>query len=58
MSETPKKVCPDCEGDMETMSNCCGAKIDTDMLICYDCKEHSDVAICETCNGEGEVDDV
>jgi hypothetical protein len=33
--------------DCETVSNCCGASIDTDILICYECKEHSDIAECE-----------
>lgn len=53
--EERTKVCPDCDGDMEAMSACCGASIDTDMLICMDCKEHSELAVCETCNGEGRV---
>ena len=33
--------------DCETVSNCCGASIDTDILICYECKEHCDIAECE-----------
>ena len=49
------EVCPDCGGEMDAMSECCGAKIDTDMMMCYDCKEHSDLAVCETCNGKGKV---
>lgn len=49
------KDCPECEGDMEPMSACCGASIDTDILICRDCKEHSELAVCETCNGLGKI---
>lgn len=33
--------------DCETLSNCCGASIDTDILICYECKEHCDIQECE-----------
>jgi len=47
-------VCPDCLGDFPVISECCGAPIDTDILICSDCKEHSDLAVCETCNGTGQ----
>lgn len=53
--KNPKKECPDCGGEMEQVSECCGASIDSDILICSDCKEHSDIAVCETCNGEGVV---
>jgi|LakMenEpi03Aug12_release.lakeMendotaPanAssembly.Ray.scaffolds.fasta_scaffold1048961_1 hypothetical protein len=51
-----KKICPDCEGSEDIVSDCCGASIDSDMLICYECKEHSDIAVCETCDGEGVID--
>ena len=57
MEGKPKKVCPDCNGDDEPLSECCGARIDTDILICYECRDHSEVAVCETCDGTGEVDD-
>ena len=50
------KVCPDCLGDMPQMSECCGAAIDADLLICHDCKDHSSIATCETCGGEGEIE--
>jgi hypothetical protein len=33
--------------DCEPLSNCCGAPIDTDILICTDCKEHSDIDKCD-----------
>lgn len=49
------KVCPDCNGNMEELSACCGAPIDSDILICSDCKDHSDIVQCETCNGTGEI---
>lgn len=48
-------VCPDCGGDPDIVSACCGASIDTDILICSDCKEHSEIAVCETCEGRGTV---
>lgn len=54
--ETPTKVCPDCEGNDERLSICCGANIDSDHLICYECREHSDIAECETCDGTGIVE--
>jgi hypothetical protein len=40
MNETKKCDC-------ETVSNCCGARMNTDMLICYDCKDHCDIQECE-----------
>ena len=48
-------VCPDCEGDFEQVSECCGARMDSDIMICSDCKEHSDFAVCETCGGDGKI---
>lgn len=56
MKKTKMKTCPDCLGTKEILSSCCGAKIDEDYLICSDCKDHSDVAVCETCDGDGEVE--
>ena len=42
---------------MDIVSNCCNAWIDTDILICSDCKEHADAIdldlLCEMC---GEVE--
>lgn len=56
--DIPTKECPDCLGyDGPPQSNCCGARIDSDHLICFDCKEHADIQVCETCDGEGVVDD-
>ena len=26
--------------DEQPVSNCCGAPVDTDLMICSDCKEH------------------
>lgn len=48
-------ICPDCNDKMMDISECCGAKIDSDYLVCYKCKEHSDIAICETCLGKGTI---
>lgn len=52
---TEPNVCPDCEGEMEQISTCCGGPIDEDTLICLECKEHSDIEVCETCNGSGTI---
>jgi hypothetical protein len=57
--QTPEPIfvdCPDCKGETEELSICCGAMIDSDMLICYECKEHSDIAVCETCDGTGSIE--
>lgn len=53
--EPRTKVCPECAGVMSELSACCGAPMDSDILICSDCKEHSDFYECDTCNGTGEV---
>jgi len=45
-----EEICEECGGTNNSpTSSCCGASIDTDMLICYDCREHADIALCETC---------
>lgn len=49
---------PDCEycegeGIIKTESNCCGARMDSDIKICSKCKEHADHYICEECDGTG-----
>lgn len=48
-------TCPDCEGDFPRLSSCCGASMDSDIMICSDCKEHSDFGECETCEGKGTI---
>lgn len=51
------KDCPNgCSKDMMPQSNCCGANIDTDTLICLECHEHSDIEVCELCDNTGEVE--
>lgn len=55
-AEPEYKVCPDCNGDPEQMSECCYAPIDSDILVCSECKEHSSIAVCETCGGEGRIE--
>ena len=43
-------LCPECGGDgLEPMSDCCGAKVDTDMMLCHECHDHCELATCETC---------
>jgi len=49
--------CTECEGKgHHNFSECCGASIDSDMKICHECKDHSDFAQCERCDGTGEVE--
>ena len=41
-------VCYECSeefDEMDTYSYCCDATIDTDINICYDCKDHSETAL-------------
>ena len=47
--------CPDCNGEESKLSECCGAPMDSDIMICSDCKEHADFQRCETCEGEGKI---
>lgn len=56
--KTQTKDCPDCDGvgHFKDASECCGADIDEDILICHACKEHSGFAECENCNGKGFLD--
>lgn len=42
--------CEECGGiEVRPTSSCCGASIDSDILICHDCREHSEISVCETC---------
>lgn len=48
--------CEDCEGDGKLeLSNCCGAVMDIDTLMCSECYDHCDQCECETCDGTGQV---
>lgn len=48
--------CPDCDGSGKVdLSNCCGADVDSDILICSKCHEHCDLSDCDTCEGTGQV---
>tara|TARA_R110002020_G_scaffold4272_6_gene19013 strand:- start:3300 stop:3593 length:294 start_codon:yes stop_codon:yes gene_type:complete len=50
------KFCIPCDGrGYYLVSDCCGSDIEPDMLICYECKEHSDFAVCENCENKGLV---
>ena len=54
--EDSYKDCEDCEGDGKfPICEMCGGDIDTDTLLCYGCREHSDYTECETCEGTGLV---
>ena len=49
--------CPECDGTGKLQqSNCCGAQVDEDILICSSCKEHCDLDKCENCDGTGVID--
>lgn len=49
--------CPDCEGEGTILlSNCCGAEMDEDTLMCSKCHDHCDKSVCETCDGTGQID--
>ncbi len=39
-------------------SNCCGAPVYTNQMICSDCKEHCDIIKhnCEVCKDTGEIE--
>ena len=56
LNEADLIPCPDCLDSDRPISNCCGARIDATTLICYDCKEHSDIDKCTTCDGTGFVE--
>lgn len=43
------------------LSNCCGAHVDSDILICSKCKEHCDICkteVCFSCDKEFEAEPV
>jgi len=45
-------VCSGCIDEFDewdTVSSCCDATIDTDILVCFDCKEHSETALDSYC---------
>ena len=49
-------VCPECNGDSEELSDCCGAPMNTDIMMCSDCKDHCGISVCDYCDGKGEVE--
>jgi hypothetical protein len=50
-------VCPDCDGEgtFETVSDCCDAKRDPDLGLCYECHDHCEPMECSNCNGTGRL---
>ena len=45
-------VCYECSDELDEMSKysyCCSASIDSDILICTDCKDHSETALDSYC---------
>lgn len=51
------KDCPFCEGTGKSgTSSCCGAELNSDMMICYECKDHCDEDECSECDGTGTID--
>ena len=43
----------DCIEEMESVSWCCGATIDNDIKICYQCKDHSETSLESYCTEQG-----
>ena len=37
-----------------SISDCCGAEMDKDMGLCYQCHDHCEPALCEDCGEEIE----
>ena len=51
-----EKTCPDCNGDyMGDISDCCGSWMDTDIMVCSNCRDHCEPMICDTCGGKGTI---
>lgn len=51
--------CSECEGTGKIdLSNCCGVKFNTDIMICPSCKEHCDRDDCGECNGTGKINSI
>ncbi len=50
--------CPDCDGEgrFETISDCCDAKQEPDMGLCYECHDHCEPQECLNCGGTGKVE--
>jgi hypothetical protein len=55
--------CPDCDGDGEMFSDCCGVpgrsngdSCTEDFGICPECGDHCTYSPCDTCGGTGEVE--
>ena len=55
--ETETVICPDCSGEKNIVSDCCGEPIIEDTDFCSFCREHcgEEEIICETCKGEGTI---
>lgn len=56
------KTCPDCDGDGERLSDCCGASIigngdndSEDYCICPQCHDYCSFTACSTCEGTGDI---
>ena len=51
--------CKECNGTgFGEYSYCCGAELNDDMMICHECKDHSDYDECGECNGKGVIDEL
>jgi len=50
--------CPDCNGEgcFEDKSDCCDAKREPDMGLCYECHDHCEPQECQSCGGTGKVE--
>jgi hypothetical protein len=49
-----KDPCEKCDG--AEMSDCCGAMVDPDLLLCHECHEHCQTQ-CDECEDKKEYDE-
>jgi len=53
-----KIYCDECDGKgcFENISDCCGAKREPDLWLCYECHDHCGPMECDKCGGTGKID--
>jgi len=51
--------CPECDGLGHCdLSDCCGAEMDIDVGLCYECHDHCEPEQCHECNGTGKINQI
>lgn len=55
--ENGLQECTECDGigHFDEYSDCCAARREPDLGLCYECKDHCEPMECDTCNGTGTV---